>query len=134
LSGGSGGLPADIAGIRAAQSSYVFGGKRPYGLTWTFGVQRAFGNSYTAEVRYTGTKGVHLWNQPRLNAVSPVTASLYLPTYMIMPSTATLAGLTTTLGDIQKVPNNKTRSLESPIISPATLHSPTLPTTAWPCN
>ena len=55
LSGGSGGLPTDIAGIRAAQSSYTFGDKRPYGLTWTFGVQRAFGNSYTAEVRYTGT-------------------------------------------------------------------------------
>jgi hypothetical protein len=107
LTGGSGGLPTDIAGIRAAQSSYVFGDKRPYGLTWTLGVQRAFANSYTAEVRYTGTKGVHLWNQSRLNSISPVTASLNLPTYMTMPSAATLAGLTTTLGDIQKLPNNK---------------------------
>jgi len=107
LSGGSGGLPTDLAGIRAAQSSYVFGDKRPYGLTWTFGVQRAFGNSYTAEVRYTGTKGVHLWNQSRLNIISPVTASLNLPTFMTMPSAATFAGLTTTLGDLQNIPNNK---------------------------
>lgn len=106
LTGGSGGLPTDIAGIRAAQSSYVFGDKRPYGLTWTLGVQRAFGNSYTAEVRYTGTKGVHLWNQTQLNKIAPVTASLNLPTYMTMPSAATFAGLTTTLGSLQGISNN----------------------------
>ncbi|HEY6989684.1 MAG TPA: TonB-dependent receptor [Bryobacteraceae bacterium] len=107
LTGGSGGLPTDIEGIRAAQSTYVFGDKRPYGLTWTLGVQRSFGSSYTAEVRYTGTKGVHLWNQSRLNIVSPVTASLNLPTFFSMPSAATLAGLKTTLGDLQALPNNK---------------------------
>ncbi len=107
LTGGAGGLPTDIAGIRAAQSSYTFGDKRPYGLTWTFGVQRAFAGTYTAEVRYTGTKGVHLWNQSRLNIVSPVTAALNLPTYFTMPSAATLAGLTTTLGDLQGISNNK---------------------------
>jgi hypothetical protein len=106
LSGGSGGLPTDIAGIRAAQSSYTFGDKRPYGITWTFGVQRAFGNSYTAEVRYTGTKGVHLWNQTQLNKIAPVTGSLNLPTYMTMPSAATFAGLTTTLGNLQSISNN----------------------------
>jgi len=49
---------------------------------------------------------VHLWNQSRLNIVSPVTPGLNLPTFMTMSSAATFAGLKTTLGDIQKVPNN----------------------------
>src|SRR4029078_5820662 len=88
LTGGSGGLPTDINGIRAAQSTYVFGDKRPYCLTWTLGVQRAFGTSYTAYVRYTGTKGVRLWNQARLNSIAPVTGSLNLPTFFTMPSAA----------------------------------------------
>lgn len=106
LAGVGGSLPTNVADLRAIQSTYTFGDKRPYGLTWTLGVQRAFGSGYTAEVRYTGTKGVHLWNQTRLNAISPVTPNLNVPTYFSMPSAATLASLKTTLGAIQTLPNN----------------------------
>ena len=46
---------------------------RPYALTGTLGVQRLLGKDYTLEARYVYTKGVHLWNQTRMNIVSRVT-------------------------------------------------------------
>ena len=46
-------LPTDQAGALSVLSSYTFGGKRPYGLTWTLGVQHVFKNNYTFEARYT---------------------------------------------------------------------------------
>ena len=100
LAGISPGLPSDPLGARAIIGSYTFGGKRPYGLTWTMGVQRLLGRNYTFEARYVGTKGVHLWNQSRLNIVPRVNSSNYLPTFFTMPSSATLAALSKTFGDV----------------------------------
>ena len=48
-------------------------------------MQRLIGRDYTIEARYVYTKGVHLWNQTRLNIVSPVTATRNLPTYLTAP-------------------------------------------------
>ena len=63
--------PADA---RAAVASYTFDQtNRPYAMTGTIGVQRSLGKDYTIEARYVYTKGVHLWNQTRLNIISPVT-------------------------------------------------------------
>jgi len=101
LAGVSPGLPTDTLGARAIVGSYVFGGKRPYGLTWTAGIQRTLGKNYTFEARYTGTKGVHLWNQTRLNVTPRVNASNYIPTFMTLPSAATLASLTKTLAGVK---------------------------------
>lgn len=107
---GSGGLsgalvplptnPRDALGV---VGSYTFGNQRPYGLTWNFGVQRVLKGSYTFEARYVGTKGVHLWNQERLNVVAPVSSTNYIPTFINMPSAATFASLTKTLGQVQSV-------------------------------
>ena len=94
------------AAARAAVSSYTFDQTRPYAINGTLGVQRVVGHDYTLEARYVFTKGVHLWNQTRLNIISPVTPTDYLPTYLTMPSAATLAGLTTTLGALQSIPRN----------------------------
>ena len=94
-------LPSDPAGALGPIASYTFGGKRPYGLTWTMGVQHVFANNYTLEVRYTGTRGVHLWNQTRLNVGAEVNPSNYVPTFFSMPSAATLAGLSTTLSQVE---------------------------------
>jgi hypothetical protein len=94
-------LPSDPAGALGPIASYTFGGKRPYGLTWTLGVQHVFANNYTLEVRYTGTRGVHLWNQTRLNVQAEVTPSNYIPTFFSMPDAATLAGLTKTLSQVE---------------------------------
>jgi hypothetical protein len=110
---GSGGLTAalpsgtpSVADARAAVATYTFSNQRPYALTGTIGVQRLLAKDYTVEARYVYTKGVHLWNQNRINIVSPVTPTQNIPTFLSMPSAATLAGLTTTLGDLQALPNN----------------------------
>ena len=94
-------LPNTQMGQLGVLGSYTFGKNRPYGLTYTFGVQRVFAKDYTLEVRYTGTKGVHLWNQTRLNVQSRVNASNYIPTFINAPSAATLASLTKTLAQVQ---------------------------------
>ena len=52
---------------------------RPYALTGSLGVQRVFGQDYTLEARYVYTKGVHLWNQTRMNIISRVTPSQLHP-------------------------------------------------------
>lgn len=94
-------LPTDQAGALSVLSSYTFGGKRPYGLTWTLGVQHVFKNNYTFEARYTATRGVHLWNQSRLNILPKVNANNYIPTFYTMPSPSTFASLTTTLAQVK---------------------------------
>jgi len=90
--------PSDALGVVA---SYTFGKNRPYGLTWTTGVQRVFKKDYTLEVRYVGTRGVHLWNQSRLNIFPRVSANNYIPTFFTMPSAATFASLTKSLADVK---------------------------------
>jgi hypothetical protein len=49
------------------------------------------------------TKGVHLYVQDRLNVVSPLDSGLFIPTYFTAPPASQLAGLTTTLGQIENV-------------------------------
>jgi hypothetical protein len=71
------------------QDQYIM----PYALSWNLGVSHVFHNDYTLEVRYTGTKGVHLPTQSQINIGSPVTPSDYIPTFLTMPSVATLAAL-----------------------------------------
>jgi len=78
--------------------------KLPYSETWTLGVEHVFNKKYTAEVRYVGTRGIHLPVQQQLNVQPEVTPSLFLPTFFTQPDAATIAGLTTTLADIQKQP------------------------------
>lgn len=53
----------------------------PYAESWNLGVQRTFGSDYTAEVRYVGSRGVHLNVQNRINIQSVVTPSNSLPTF-----------------------------------------------------
>jgi hypothetical protein len=99
LTGGVPGLPTDPLAARAIISSYTFGGKRPYALTYTLGVQRQFHNNYTFEARYIGTKGVHLWNQTRLNRDALVSPTNYIPTFFTAPSS--FSGFTKTLKDVK---------------------------------
>jgi hypothetical protein len=94
-------LPTDPRGALGPIASYTFGGKRPYGLTWTMGVQHVFLKNYTVEARYTGTRGVHLWNQTRLNDFAQVNANNFIPTFLSAPSAATFAGLTRTLANVK---------------------------------
>jgi hypothetical protein len=80
-----GGLPANatfstLAQQRAATSAFVPDQKLPYSEQWTLGVQHVFHRDYTAEVRYVGTRGVHLDVQDQINVQSPVTSANQLPT------------------------------------------------------
>lgn len=95
-----------VEDARAAVASYTFSNQRPYALTGSLGVQRVLARDYTVEARYVYTKGVHLWNQTRMNFVSKVTPTNFIPTYLSMPDASALAGLTTTLGDIKALSNN----------------------------
>jgi len=106
-----GGLPAGtgtlatfdtIADQRAATSAYVPDQKLPYGETWTLGVQHVFAQDYTFEVRYVGTRGIHLPTQNQLNVQPRVDADHNLPTYLdSTPSDAELAALPNTLKSIK---------------------------------
>ncbi len=93
---------ATQAQARAAIASYTFDQTRPYALTGSIGVQRLLAKDYSIEARYVYTKGVHLWNQTRLNIVDQVTPTRFLPTYLSNPTTAQLNGDTLTLGALQK--------------------------------
>ena len=104
----SGGLPGTAVPLPTTQAaalgpvaSYTFGGKRPYGLDWTLGVQHVFKNNYTFEARYVGTRGIHLWNQSRLNIFPLVNPNNYIPTFFSLPSAATFASLTKTLAQVK---------------------------------
>jgi hypothetical protein len=75
--------------------------KLPYSETWTLGVEHVFNKKYTAEVRYVGTKGIHLPVQQQLNVQPQVNANNFLPTFLTKPDAATIAGLTKTLDDVK---------------------------------
>jgi hypothetical protein len=95
-----------IADQQAATSAYVPNQTLPYAETWTLGVQHVFAKDYTAEVRYVGTRGIHLPTQNQINVQSKTDATHYLPTYISStPSDAELAALPNTLASIQARPN-----------------------------
>ena len=100
------GLLSTPAAARAATTGYTPDQTRPYALTYTLGVQRLLGHNYTVEARYTGTRGVHLLVQEQLNSTSAVTASNSIPTFLSVPSSATLSALTLTTGALEAIQNN----------------------------
>ena len=82
------------AQARAASSSYLPPlQKQGYAITWNLGYQRVFAKNYTLEVRYVGTRGVHLLEQTQLNRIPLITPTTNLPLFYSAPSTATLNGL-----------------------------------------
>jgi hypothetical protein len=92
----------DVATARALTSSWLpVNQKLPYSISWNLGVQRVFLKDYTAEVRYVGTRGVHLDTQNRLNIQSVVTPTNFLPTYLQSPGQAALDALPLNLGTLE---------------------------------
>lgn len=89
-----GGLPAhvtipDLATQRAVTSAYVPDQKLPYAENWSLGVERSFAQNYTAEIRYVGTRGIHLPTQNRINRQSTVTPTNSLPLFYSSPGPIT---------------------------------------------
>ena len=98
----NGGLPANatfttLAQQRAATSAFVPDQKLPYSEQWTLGVQHVFHRDYTAEIRYVGTRGVHLDVQHRSTSSrrSPRPISFRQTSPAVLPSNPanTLAAL-----------------------------------------
>jgi hypothetical protein len=103
-----GGLPfsnqvppiTDPVVARESTSGYIPDQKLPYSETWTLGVQHIFASKYTVDVRYVGTRGIHLPVQQRINMQTKTSATQFLPMFFSVPDQATIDGLTTTYNDI----------------------------------
>jgi hypothetical protein len=92
------------AQARAQTGSYIPDQLPPYSIQWNVGVQHIFHNDYTLEVRYLGTRGVHLLVQQQINKENtPVTPTQTLPLYLTAPSQAQLDSLSLTLAQLQAI-------------------------------
>ncbi|MFZ0535833.1 MAG: carboxypeptidase regulatory-like domain-containing protein [Candidatus Sulfotelmatobacter sp.] len=67
----------------------------PYAESWNLGVQHVFASKYTAEVRYVGSRGIHLPVQNILDSIPGIgtTPGTYIPTYLTNPGQAVLNAL-----------------------------------------
>jgi len=100
--GGSGIQVLDEATARANTSAWIPPDvKWPYSINWNLGVQHSFGKDFVAEIRYVGTRGIHLDVQSRINRRSLVTPTSFLPTLLQAPSQAEIDAMTTTLADLK---------------------------------
>jgi hypothetical protein len=86
-----GGIPggaastSTAAAARAATTSFIPDQKVPYSLTWTGSYQRQFKRDWALELRYVGTRGIHLITQNRINVLPKVAPELGLsglPTFI----------------------------------------------------
>lgn len=100
----------DPIAARAATTAWIADQKVPYSLTWTGSVQRQLFKNYSVEVRYLGTRGVHLLSQNRINKQAKVGNGLAgLPTFLSAPTQAQLNALTLDLNQIQARSNFEPR-------------------------
>ena len=89
------------AQARAATSSFLPSViKAGYSINWNLGIQHVFAKDYTLDVRYVGTRGVHLLYQLQINRPAVVMPTHFLPTYLAAPSQATLDSLPLTLAQL----------------------------------
>jgi hypothetical protein len=94
--------------LRKVTASFIPDQQVPYSLTWTGSFQRQFHQDWSFEVRYLGTRGIHLITQNRINIqarVSPEDGRPGLPTYITnVPTQAQIDAMpasTLTLANIQ---------------------------------
>ena len=102
-----GGLPSnppapftDPLAARAATSAFIPNQSLPYSETWNLGIQHMFAQKYTLDIRYVGTRGIHLPVQARLNRLPQSSVNQYLPTYLQNPGQAVLNSLPNTFDSI----------------------------------
>lgn len=102
LPGGSGitTFPNAAAARVNTSNHIVVDGRLPTTVQWSLGVQHAFWNSYSFEIRYLGTHGYHLNVQERINVQNRVDSTHFLPTLLAAPTQAQLDASTTTLSTL----------------------------------
>jgi hypothetical protein len=89
---------------RALISNYYGNQQLPYSMQWNATVQQEVWHNFTAEVKYIGTRGVHLENLRQLGANQRVTAQQNLPLYFTQPTQAQLNASTVTLNSLTSLP------------------------------
>ena len=113
----NGGIPGALipitttAAARTATQALIPDQVMPYSMAWTLSYQRELTRTTALELRYLGTRGRHLPVQLRLNGGVVNESNLVLPTFFGQPTAEQLANLTTTLGDIRKLPDANVRRL-----------------------
>jgi hypothetical protein len=92
----------DPSVLRGATTAWIPDQQLPYSMSWSLTFQREFHKDYALEVRYLGTRGIHLLTQNQINVQPRVTntPSGFLPTFLSAPSQATIDAMTTSLADI----------------------------------
>ncbi len=115
------GANTDPEAARAATSAWIPDQQVPYSLSWGLTIQREFHRNYVLELRYLGSRGIHLPTQNRINIQDRVVNGPggFLPTFFSTPSQADIDNLTTSLADIQArsniLPNFEAAGFTSPI-------------------
>ena len=112
------------AQLRAATSTFIPDQKLPYSINYNLSVEHVFAKDYMLDVGYIGTKGVHLITQEQLNRQSPVTATQNIPTFLSTPSTATLAALPLTLGQLRAIGDQVPAYANAGFTAPITSFTP----------
>jgi hypothetical protein len=103
---GSGVTVLTAAQARPLTSAFLPDQVLPYAETYTLTVQHSFGGDYTAEVGYTGTRGIHLPTQIQLNVQPRVNSANQVPTFANGTLQLTSGGAsTTTVGAIDALSN-----------------------------
>ena len=112
------------AQLRAATSAFIPDEKLPYSINYNLTVEHVFAKDYILDVGYIGTKGVHLITQEQLNRKSPVTATQNVPTFLSAPSSATLAALPLTLGQLRGLGDQAPAYANAGFTAPITSFTP----------
>ena len=96
----------DPVAARAATTAFIPDQKVPYAISYSLGWQRQFHKDWAFEVRYLGSRGVHLAIQNRIDIQKRVADGPggFLPTFFSAPTQAQLDALTTTLSSISARP------------------------------
>ncbi|MFN7929832.1 MAG: carboxypeptidase regulatory-like domain-containing protein [Blastocatellia bacterium] len=95
----------DPAEAKANTSAFIPDQQVPYSITYTLSYQRQFAQDWGLELRYLGTRGIHLLTQNRINAQARVDQTNFLPTFLNAPTQTQINALTTTLDQLQKRSN-----------------------------
>jgi len=112
----------NVAAARAATSAWIDDQEIPYSLTYTGSIQRQFAKDYSLEVRYLGTRGVHLLTQNRINRQNKVGNGLSgLPTFLTAPTQAQLNALTLDIDQINARSNFEPRFLAAGFTNPGSV-------------
>jgi hypothetical protein len=74
----------------------------PKSINWELGIQHTFWSNYTVEVRYVGTRGIHLPAQIQINKEYRVTDTNFLPTFINnVPDQAAIDAMPFSLSDLK---------------------------------